>query len=208
MRQSFWTVGRRYLLDPFIHRSRSAGVRPRWLTQAMSDSPVHARHAGGQRFANGIAQALNAIPAWIERWPYGPEIEMRYPFLYRPLVEASLRMPARQRVRPHARKWILRQATQDVLPEQVRTRATKGGIDARILWSLQREKPRLDALLRDPILAQLGCVDAEALRRDVDDARRGVPVNQVQLFTALSLETWLAVRNNAWSGTTQLTHAA
>jgi asparagine synthase (glutamine-hydrolysing) len=124
---------------------------------------------------------------------------MRYPFLYRPLVEWSLRLPATQRVRPHARKWILREATRDVLPETVRTRATKGGIDARILWSLQHEHVRVDALLRDPVLAQLGCIDPTPLRVAVEQARHGRPVNNVSLMSALSLETWLAVRSGRWS---------
>ena len=44
---------------------------------------------------------------------------------------------------------------------------------ARILWSLRHEKQRLDAMLQDPILAQLGCVDGDLLRRAVDDATRG-----------------------------------
>jgi asparagine synthase (glutamine-hydrolysing) len=196
MRQSFWTVGRRYLVDPFIARGQRGPDLPRWMTPSLGSAVASRAAAGvGPRFARRITDNLNALPAWIERWPYGQGIEMRYPFLYRPLVEASLRLPARQRVRPNARKWILRQATRDVLPEQVRTRSTKGGIDARILWSLHREKPRLDALLRDPILAQLGCIDGAALRSAVDDARRGVPVNNVQLFSALALETWLAARS-------------
>ena len=96
----------------------------------------------------------------------------------------------------------------DVLPEQVRTRTTKGGIDARILWSLQRERPRLDAMLRDPILAQLGCIEPALLREAVDGARRGVPVNNVQLFSALALETWLAVRTGRWSTLPQKTVTA
>jgi asparagine synthase (glutamine-hydrolysing) len=209
MRQSFWTVGRRYLVDPFVSRSQQVHGRPRWMTPSLgSASGLDSRITGGHRFARRITDNLNALPAWLERWPYGPEIEMRYPFLYRPLVEASLRLPAKQRVRPNARKWILRQATRDVLPEQVRTRSTKGGIDARILWSLHREKPRLDAMLRDPILAQLGCVDAAALRRAVDEARRGIVVNNVQLFSALALETWLSARNGAWASASELTFSA
>jgi asparagine synthase (glutamine-hydrolysing) len=199
-RQSFWQVGRRYLLEPFL--SRQAQVpRPQWLTAGVR-APLHVNAPYGRmrgRFASKIAIGLSALPSWIERWPFGHELEMRYPFLYRPLVEWSLRLPPKQRVRPNARKWILREATRDVLPEQVRTRSTKGGIDARILWSLQREKPRLDAMLRDPILAQLGCVEPRALRTAVEDARRGVPVHNVQLFSALALETWLAVRTGRWS---------
>jgi asparagine synthase (glutamine-hydrolysing) len=207
-RQSFWTVGRRYLLDPFLSQSRRAPP-PAWLTSSLHRAgAVDDRGRGACRFARTITSRVNSMPAWIERWPYGADIEMRYPFLYRPLVEASLRLPARQRVRPNASKWILREAARDVLPEQVRTRSTKGGIDARILWSLNREKPRLDALLRDPILAQLGCIDPAALRRAVDDARRGIAGNNVHLFSALSLETWLSVRSGAWTTAQDMTHAA
>jgi asparagine synthetase B (glutamine-hydrolysing) len=207
-RQSFWTVGRRYLLDPFLSQTRQAQPPP-WLTPSLHHAgAVVDRGHGGCRFARTITSRVNSMPAWIERWPYGADIEMRYPFLYRPLVEASLRLPARQRVRPNASKWILREAARDVLPEQVRTRSTKGGIDARILWSLNREKPRLDALLRDPILAQLGCIDPVALRRAVDDARRGIAGNNVHLFSALSLETWLSVRSGAWKTAQDITYAA
>lgn len=199
-RQSFWQVGRRYLLDPFLARGGGRAERPHWLrstSPASAALTLHARMRG--RFARRIADGLSALPSWLERWPFGQEVELRYPFLYRPLVEWSLRLPPKQRVRPNARKWILREATRDVLPEQVRTRSTKGGIDARILWSLQRERRRLDAMLRDPVLAQLGCVEPALLRRAVDDARRGLPVNNAQLFCALSLETWLAVRNGSWA---------
>jgi asparagine synthase (glutamine-hydrolysing) len=209
MRQSFWTVGRRYLVDPFISRARPSRARPRWLTPSMASAPgIDMRIGSGHRFARAITGTLSTLPAWIERWPYGEEVEMRYPFLHRPLVEASLQLPAKQRVRPHAHKWILRQATRDVLPEKVRTRATKGGIDARILWSLHREKPRLDALLRDPILAQLGCIDAAALRTAVDEARRGIAVNNVHLFSALALETWLSARSGARTAAPDLTFSA
>lgn len=208
-RQSFWSVGRRYLIDPFLSHSREAQQLPPWMSSSMrhTGGVVERRH-GACRFARTITSRVNSMPAWIERWPYGSDIEMRYPFLYRPLVEASLRLPARQRVRPNASKWILREATRGVLPENVRTRSTKGGIDARILWSLNREKPRLDALLRDPILAQLGCIDADVLRRSVDDARRGISGNNVHLFNALSLETWLSVRNGAWRTEQNTTYAA
>ena len=208
MRQSFWTVGRRYLVDPFFSRSARIHRAPRWMRTAAGasnpDTPAHIR----DRFAGAITDNMNALPAWLERWPYGHEIEMRYPFLYRPLVEASLRLPAKQRVQPHARKWILREATRDLLPDVVRRRSTKGGIDARILWSLQREKPRLDAMLRDPILAQLGCIDPAALRTAVDEARRGIAGNNVHLLSTLALETWLSVRNGAWNAAPQMSVSA
>jgi asparagine synthase (glutamine-hydrolysing) len=201
-RQSFWRLGRRYLLDPFLPAGGTPPLDvPPWLTasmvarlEAFTRAAATVQRPLGSRFAGRVAAGLQALPAWLERWPYGDTVEIRYPFLYRPLVEWSLQLPPRQRVRPHARKWILREATRDVLPETVRTRSTKGGIDARILWSLRRERPRLDRMLRDPILAQLGCIDGGVLRDAVDRAARGIPVHNVQLFSALSLETWLVSR--------------
>lgn len=204
-RQSFWRLGRRYLLDPFLPRAlQPQASPPAWLGSRLAERAfgvaVQQPKVAGSRFAQQIAAGLAALPAWIDDAPFGADIELRHPFLYRPLVEWSLTLPPQQRVRPAGRKWILRDALRDVLPENVRTRTTKGGIDARILWSLQRERSRVDALLRDPILAQLGCIDANALRQHVEQARCGIPVNNVQLFSALSLETWLAVRAGRWQG--------
>jgi asparagine synthase (glutamine-hydrolysing) len=201
-RQSFWTLGRQYLVDPFFSRGPAAAPPlPEWA--ARRGLSVPAPHMGapraGARFAHSVASAVAALPRWMERFPAGETLEMRYPFLYRPLVELSLQLPARQRVRPRERKWILRQATRDVLPEIVRTRSSKGGIDARVLWSLQRERQRIDVLMKDPVLGQLGCIDVPRLRAAVDDARRGVPVHNVHLFSTLSLETWLAVQSGSWT---------
>jgi asparagine synthase (glutamine-hydrolysing) len=213
-RQSFWGMSRKYLIDPFLPpgmQQEHAAQLPAWLTERMRTQGVRmqgvrmqARRAGS-RFAHSINFAMDTLPTWLERFP-GDETEVRYPFLDRPLVEWSLRLPVKQRIRPQQHKWILRQATRDVLPESVRTRTTKGGIDARIMWSLHREKARIDSLLKDPILAQLGCIEPELLRREVEQARRGVPVHNVHLFSALALETWLAVRHGCWAS--QSKHAA
>ncbi|MGH7445481.1 MAG: asparagine synthase-related protein, partial [Longimicrobiales bacterium] len=118
----------------------------------------------------------------------------RYPFLHRPLVEAALAMPVSARIKPGTQKWVLREAMGERLPAVVRTRKTKGGIDGRILWSLQHERACIDDLLRDSALDALGAVDADALRADVDSARRGVSRNNVYLMSALALETWMSVR--------------
>jgi asparagine synthase (glutamine-hydrolysing) len=174
-RQSFWGLGRRYLLDPFVPRALQAhaAAAPSWLSDELVVRLRHEEHtlqatARLSRFASMVVAGLQTLPSWLVDGQFGSDIELRHPFLYRPLVEWSLQLPPQHRIRPHARKWILRESLRDVLPEIVRTRSTKGGIDARILWSLQHERARVDALLRDPILAQLGCVDAARLRRAVD----------------------------------------
>jgi asparagine synthase (glutamine-hydrolysing) len=203
-RQSFWGMSRRYLVEPFLPavlRRPQHDSPPAWLGPAvrgLAAHPAASRMGQQSRFVSSITNSLEALTTWIDRVPAGDGVDVRYPYLYRPLVEWSLRLPIRQRIRPNQHKWILREATRGVLPESVRTRTTKGGIDARILWSMHREKERIDTLLKDPILAQLGCVDAVRLRAEVEKARRGIPVHNVQLFCALSLETWLAVRHGRW----------
>lgn len=213
-RESFWTLAARHLITPMLAPRRTndhaVGPLPAWLDEGFArDLSLAARTAdasarGGQpgrMFARKLCRDIASIPAWIDRWPYGDDIEVRYPFLHRPLVELSLRLPAALRIRPPVTKWVLRESMRGLLPEEVRTRSTKGMIDARILWSLEHERERIDGMLKDPILAQIGCITPDALRKEVDAARRGVPANLVMLMSALALETWLSVRSNRWTGT-------
>src|SRR5690606_5708322 len=137
---------------------------------------------------------LNALQGWFERWPWGEDVELRYPFLHRPLVEAALAMPVSARIKPGMQKWVLRAAMADRLPPAVRTRRTKGGIDSRILWAFEHEQACIEDLLRDSALESINAVDVDALRNDVDSARRGTSRNNVYLMSALALETWMSVR--------------
>jgi asparagine synthase (glutamine-hydrolysing) len=218
-RGSFWSMAREHL-GPLMPGLGGARLQPLDDVPSYMDPAFAARHGVrerlaatpergiGQWFATRTSRDLLTVPSWIDRWPFGDDVEVRYPFLHRPLVEASLRLPVRMRVRPEGRKWVLREAMRGLLPEEVRTRSTKSTIDARILWSLQRERSRVDELLRDPILAQLGAVRPEALRDAVDAARRGLKTNLAFLMSALSLETWLAVRAGRWTAAAQAAQSA
>ena len=207
MRKSFWSLARRHLVDPFLpgspNRADARFRTPSWIRpdyaerfQLAQRSPFSAAYLGrpGRRVHTQTLANLRALPGWIERWPWGGDVELRYPFLHRPLVEAALAMPVRMRIRPGVQKWVLRQAVGERLPPVVRGRTTKGGIDSRILWSLQHEHACIDALLRDSALDALGAVDAAALRADVDRARRGIARNNVYLMSALAFESWMSVR--------------
>ena len=207
LRQSFWSLSRRQLVDPFLPaRMRSGGaihdvpqwVRPEFAARyrMQQRAQFNDTYLGrpGQRVQTQTVANLNALQGWFERWPWGEDVELRYPFLHRPLVEAALAMPVSARVKPGMQKWVLRTAMGDRLPEVVRNRRTKGGIDSRILWAMQHEQACIDDLLRDSALESINAVDADALRADVDSARRGMTRNNVYLMSALALETWMSVR--------------
>jgi asparagine synthase (glutamine-hydrolysing) len=132
----------------------------------------------------------------------GDDLEISHPFLYRPLVEFALHLAPQLCARPLARKWILREAMRGILPETVRTRVGKGGPnkDLQVLFA---QPPESFALLaREPILADLGLVDARALRSAVDnirpDRKRDNDSMPGELMRTLSVEAWLQVRSGRW----------
>ncbi|HEU4561557.1 MAG TPA: asparagine synthase-related protein [Longimicrobium sp.] len=223
-RQSFWTGLARHGVLPFLPtwlkvlRARPHEQIPRWL------DPKFVRRLGvaerlpmvrtlatprrGSFFAHAMVSELERLPGFLERGPFQEGIEVRYPFLHRPLVEHSLQLPPSMRIRPGVSKYVLRQAMRGILPEEVRTRRRKGTIDSRLLWALSKERPRLDALLHDPEIARRGWVRADALRAATDEARQGESRNVMFLLCALSLETWLAVRSGRWTELAAGTSAA
>jgi asparagine synthase (glutamine-hydrolysing) len=213
-RQSFWTGLGRFGIDPFLptwwtlRRARPAEQLPAWLDRHFVRRMELARRLpmvrqlapprGRSFFAHQVAAELEGLPGFLERGPFEEGIEMRYPFLHRPLVEHSLRLPPSLRIRPAAGKHVLREAMRGILPEQIRTRKGKGGIDARLLWAFNRERARLDWLLRDPEIARRGWVRADALRAATGRARQGEVESLPFLLCSLSLETWLSVRAGRW----------
>jgi asparagine synthase (glutamine-hydrolysing) len=218
-RQSFWRLARTHGLGPLRARRRRSpgggagvwpdgGAGPSWAATPPADWLAEAAAApeagfGGARprtiFGGQVAAEVANTELLLNRGLFEQGIEVRYPFLFRPLVEFGLRLPVTLRVRPRQQKWILRQALGDVLPTAVRSRTGKGGIDGRIVWSLEREQTLLRRLIANSHLADLGLVRREALAQGFEAARAGLTGNVTRLFFTLALETWLAVRSGWWS---------
>jgi asparagine synthase (glutamine-hydrolysing) len=209
-RRSFWSTAHYNAMLPLLHQTgwkrRKAAV-PRWITRQFAGAHgVEQRIAEaqaptarfGKLYETHTATELRRIANWIQRGPFEDQLEVRYPFLHRPLVEFALQLPISMKVRPGTHKWILREAMRGIVPESVRTRTTKGGMDARIFWTLQREAPLIKNLLSDPLLGQMGCVDVDELRKMVDVARQGAYRHTVHLFSVLSVESWLRARFGEW----------
>lgn len=186
-RRSFWHTARRNVLDPIVH---ARGNRL------------------GSHFIADTTHRLLGVSNWIQRDVFQDRLEVRYPFLARKLVEYTLRLPVNMKVRPGSQKYILRESMRGILPEDVRTRTHKGGIDARILWSFQHEHALIEAMLSDPIVSQYGLMDADRLRLIVEQARQGDTTNTIHVMSALALESWLRARNDAWPSHVMSTRTA
>lgn len=212
-KQSVWHGLRRDVLQPVVARARwhltgpSGRVVPPWIPPAFASRFAMAgRHwqerkngfALRDRFVRDTAEGMLDLPAWLLREPYEDGFERRYPFLSRPLVEFALTLPLSLRMHQLEPKVVLREAMRGVLPEAIRRRQGKGGIDARIVWSLQHERNRIAELLQDPVLTQLGCVEPGPLRAAVDQSLGSHRPDYPTLLRALALETWLTVREGRW----------
>jgi asparagine synthase (glutamine-hydrolysing) len=212
-RQSFWKLCWKNAILPNIggHAQELFGGRstkpPAWLPEAFVERfNVGRRLTGlrrlsgpsGKKFAGAVQHELSIAKRLAMRTTIDGNVEFRYPFLYRPLVEFALTLPPEMLAKPGITKWILRQSMRGILPDSVRQRTGKGAIGARVVWALNQERSIIRQLLRESILVQLGCVDYERLRRVLRLARRGEAPGIVSIIAVITLEFWLNVRSGLW----------
>ncbi|SDO07144.1 asparagine synthase (glutamine-hydrolysing) [Streptomyces sp. cf386] len=113
-----------------------------------------------------------------------------YPFYDDRVVEAALSVRLHERTTPFAYKPLLVRAMRQTVPAELLGRATKGEYSAEMQSGLRRRRAELAELLDQPLLATLGLVDADALRRaclSMFPPR----LSPVTLEATLAVETWL-----------------
>jgi asparagine synthase (glutamine-hydrolysing) len=117
--------------------------------------------------------------------------EVRFPLLYRPLVEFMSAIPWEQKMRPRCDRYLQRRALKGVLPEVVRRRASK----ARGTWSLveglRRSKEWVQYLCDSPLMAEHGLADAEEWRQAVRQAAVGQTHGDMYFMAGVAVEAWL-----------------
>jgi asparagine synthase (glutamine-hydrolysing) len=212
-RVSFWDLAYRNAILPLLpRRLQHALVReqrtPSWIPKAvikrygLADQGFAARGYGGRaghHYADYVALGFTATSAQLGGFSVlGETLELRHPYLFRPLVEHALQLPPEACVQPHARKWVLRQAMRDILPETVRTRVGKGALGAIVGLSLVRKRSEVMHRLRDSILAQLGCIDGRRFQAAVDVAHAHDLETTMSIAATFAIEMWLQVRSGQW----------
>ena len=215
-RASFWELAYRNVLLPLLPRTVQAalvedtGLMPPWLNQSVARrfglrvrAAAPSSYAGrvGAKYRDAVATEVAAIVPSLPPGIIEDALDVRHPFLYRPLVEFALRLPPELCVRPYARKWLLREAMRDILPELVRTRVGKGQPYGRLSQSLSAQRALLEPLTMDPILADLGIIDAPRLRSAFVEAQRGRDGREKlcgAVQSTLAIEGWLQLRSGQW----------
>jgi len=155
----------------------------------------------GRQYRREMLTRLRALGTGLHAGSIGDRLDVRYPFLARPLVEFALHLPPELCARPHARKWVLREAMHGVLPEVIRMRVGKGGATDLVVHSLIAHMDLLRPLVTEPILAELGVVDADALRTAFAGAPTGSEDTRnlsPDVQQTLAVEAWLQIRSGRW----------
>jgi asparagine synthase (glutamine-hydrolysing) len=215
-RVSFWELAYRNGILPLLPKTiqrrlvRDEGQTPPWISHTIAGRyGLHAResvlmrYAGslGRKYGGAVATGVAEIGGAVSYEVIQEVLDVRHPYLYRPLVEFALRLPPELCARPNARKWALREAMRGLVPEVVRTRVGKAGPYGRFAWSLSAQRELLSPLLDAPILADLGVVDPTKLRAWFETAPHMPDGRQkwhATLHHTLAIEAWLQMRSGRW----------
>ncbi len=118
-------------------------------------------------------------------------LEVRVPFLNRDLVELSTQIPARLKINGLHRKYILKKATERLLPKEVIWRK-KAGFGAPIRsWLRTTLKPMIDDLLSEETIKRRGLFDFQEVQRILELNQTGKEDFNLQVFQLLTLEIWM-----------------
>lgn len=173
-------------------------VRPDFAREvALSDRFFLARQHKlpmGHKYSASVAMALAEMSQFLERHRRSERIELRYPFLSRPLVEFVLKLHPLMRTRAPWSKWILRQSMDGILTDAVRLRVTKDEISPLIVGAIVRHQAYLDDMFRNPVLGDLGCIEPVKVRTAIDNILKLTQAEMSSLFLVLALETWMSRR--------------
>jgi asparagine synthase (glutamine-hydrolysing) len=193
--------GRRHRIPQWI----TAGTRRAFDLDSRAHKAMQLAAKRGHQYDGEILWQLKSLGQFSRTGMNIDGLEIRYPFLYRPLVDYSLALPYWLRTRPYARKWIHRQALADLLPEPVRTRRTKGTTGVRLRSAIAHDHGGyVRRLLDAPILADLGLIEPKVVHQFIRRVERGTSQSVNELVQCLSLEFWLRVQSGRWAVRTSL----
>ncbi|MGH8933470.1 MAG: asparagine synthase-related protein [Egibacteraceae bacterium] len=154
-------------------------------------APTRGQHAALQAIRTGarFARHLSQITA-------RAGLVLELPYFDDRVVEACLAVRLDERATPWRYKPLLVEAMAGVVPAPLLARTTKGAYNADVRAGLRRHRADLAALCDDLFLAQLGLVDAEALRA-VCLGLYPPNVSMPAFETTLGAEAWLRIHRDS-----------
>ncbi|MEO1084986.1 MAG: asparagine synthase-related protein, partial [Acidobacteriota bacterium] len=192
----------RPLLMPSSITIRPYNGVPDWIDRGFAKRMEIDRRADrawfGRRFRSVPDQwqyeQLRRLPTSLHPGCFHKTCAIGMPFLYRPLVELSLRIPWEHKVRVGTNKILLREAMAGILPERVRTRTQPVTGTPAIYRAMRDHWPALRARIEKGRLAELGLADTGRLLAAANQARHGGTDFLAGVLRPIVLDAWLDAR--------------
>jgi asparagine synthase (glutamine-hydrolysing) len=127
----------------------------------------------------------------VDKMSMAHSIEARTPFLDHKLWEFCVTLPPRYKLKGRTEKYLLRRATQNILPEATRTRRKKGLASPYARWLQQHRLPEwAEAALSQKALQQAGLFDPATAEQLRQAHQAGQPGLGALLMGVLSMQVW------------------
>lgn len=179
----------------------AASITPTLLTDAYSrqhpvsldrDNPPSTSLLASHLYQDITHEAVPSVVRPSDRSSMAFGIEIRSPFLDHRLVEFAFSLPPRFMIRDGATKWLLRQAIKDIVPDMVRNRTDKQGINIpSTTWLRGSWEAPFRSVLSSPDLAQRGILDQDAVLAMLDQHVSGQGNHYLDLWHCYNLELWM-----------------
>jgi asparagine synthase (glutamine-hydrolysing) len=128
--------------------------------------------------------------AYSDRLSMAASIELRVPFLDDAVADVAARVPEHLKFRGMHLKAVLRDAMAGIVPDEIIKRRKAGfGLPVRS-WLRGELMPLVNDTLSDTWLKEIGCFDAAAVRRLLEEHRAGTADHTWRIWTLLSLSLW------------------
>lgn len=126
-----------------------------------------------------------------DRTSMAANLEVRVPFLNNEIVELSAKIPTKYKIKGLKRKYILKKATESLLPKEVIWRK-KAGFSAPVRsWLRTSLKPMVNDLLSEETINRRGLFDYKEIKNIIDLTLSGREDYNLQVFQLLNLEIWM-----------------
>ncbi len=187
----------------FLGPAAKRGLYSRELQAGLADSDVYRpvrdalRSAGTddvlnrQLYADLCVYLADDILVKVDRMSMATSLETRAPFLDVDVMELAFSMAGSLKIRGGERKYVLKQAMKDLLPESVLERPKEGFSIPMKTWLKGTLAPLMEDLLSEERLEARGWFQPAAIRRRIEAHRAGHENQAHTLFSLMVLERWV-----------------
>jgi len=145
-----------------------------------------------QLYADLCLYLADDILVKVDRMSMATSLETRAPFLDADLMELAFSMPGHLKIRNGERKWILKQAMKDVLPDTILNRKKEGFSIPMKNWLRRELQPLMRDLLSRERVARRGLFDPAVVEQLMNEHTEGRENHAHTLFPLMVFERWAA----------------